>query len=117
MGRGGPQAYRDVGRGCPAESIAFSRDGKVLAVGDYYGNVTLWDVATRNKAATLPEGSEVSTVAFSPDRRTLAVGDVNGDLDLWDVVNRQRIATVNEGGQVDQPRLRPGREEPRRGRR
>ena len=48
-------------------SVAFSPDGTILAWGA--GAITLWDVASRRKIATL-EG--VTPVMFSPDGATLA---------------------------------------------
>ena len=37
-------------------SVAFSPDGKTLAVGHGYGNTRLWDVATQKNTATLLSG-------------------------------------------------------------
>ncbi len=93
-------------QGVQSSSLAFSPDGKILAVGtDSYnasgigrrGAVQLWDVATRQ-----PLGGPLATredctylLAFSPDGRTLAVagqgpGDEKvPDVQLWDVATRR----------------------------
>ena len=72
---------RDPRRGTstPVWSVAYSPDGKTLAVADgpldTPGTVTLWDVATRKVKATL-DGHErgVATVVFSPDGTTARLG-------------------------------------------
>ncbi|MDE2889289.1 MAG: hypothetical protein OXR72_13865 [Gemmatimonadota bacterium] len=59
-----------------------------------YGKVTLWDVATHRKLATL-EGLTgwVRSVAFSPDGTILASGGGDGKVTLWDVETGRNIAT------------------------
>ena len=85
--------------GSPVNSVAFSPDGRILAVGDNRGDVGLWDVAT-GRRTVLAEGSPVYGVAFSPDGRTLAVGDARGDVGLWDVATGRRTAILAEGSTV-----------------
>src|SRR5262245_15165722 len=64
-------------------SVAFSPDGKTLAVGHGYGNIRLWDVATQKNMATFPSGygqpaCGVNSVTFSPNGKTLAGGGGGG---------------------------------------
>ncbi len=84
-------------------SVAFSPDGKSLAVGDVYGNVHLWDVPGNKRTATLqrfnPRGRDedingVYSVAFSPDGSTLAAGTLRG-IKLWDVKSGEAAAGFN----------------------
>jgi Tol biopolymer transport system component len=77
-------------------SVAFSPDGKTLAVGDDDGDVYLWDVATARLTATLPDPASggVNGVAFTPDGQTLAAADGNGSVYLWGVASARRTATV-----------------------
>jgi WD40 repeat protein len=82
-----------VGVAVSAGSIAFSPDGKTLAVGNGDSTVGLWDVAARRTTAVLRGHVGLATVAFSPDGNTLAVGTWDGTIKLWDVA-----AIVRRGG-------------------
>ena len=73
-------------------SLSFSPDGALLASGYSDGTVTLWDVATQERIATL-QGYAGREVSFSPDGTTLASGS-SGTIILWDVRTRQRITTL-----------------------
>ena len=95
--------------GSPVRSIAFSPRRRVLAAGESGGHVSLWDMATGHKTATLAAGSAVYGVAFSPDGQILAAGDVSGHVSLWDVATRRRIATLPEGGAVFSVAFSPDR--------
>jgi WD40 repeat protein len=71
--------------------LAFSSDGKVLAVAHLDGKVQLWDVLTSRELATLtlgpPEGNTPtsgSVAVFSPDDRKLATA-YKGDVQVWDL--------------------------------
>src|SRR4029077_16660276 len=53
--------------------VAFSPDGKLLAAGNRYHTVRVWDVATKKEIKTLTgHMSDVWSIAFSPDGKTLA---------------------------------------------
>ena len=83
-------------------SVAFSPNGRTLAVGDESGDVGLWDTATGKRTATLSEGkgTVVYSVAFSPNGQTLAVGDSGGYIGLWHAAGERRTATLSEGSAV-----------------
>lgn len=82
-----------------ADSVAFSTDGAMLAVGGSGANgdgaVQLWDTVTRQLIATLPVGGAVAigAVAFRPDASTLAVV-TGGAVELWDTDTRQLIGAL-----------------------
>jgi serine/threonine protein kinase/WD40 repeat protein len=84
-----------------ALSLAFSPDGKTLAVGDRDGATYLWDVATAKLIhAPLidPSSQGITWVAFSPDGKTLAVSDINHCTYLWNVATGKRITTLVDPG-------------------
>lgn len=92
----GERTTLDAGE--PTSRLAYSPDGKTLAVGCPGGIVQLWDLTTGKQLARL-EGTHIpagsARVAFSPDGKLLAVtwdslDHRNGELQLWDVATRQR---------------------------
>jgi WD40 repeat protein len=82
---------RRVGRNC----LAFSPNGRLLALCWRGVMVRLWDTSTWEELPPLPgnsAGEDVSSVAFSPDGKTLAAGHnqaARGELWLWDVPSRK----------------------------
>ena len=84
-------------------SVAFSRDGHVMASGNSDGTTRLWNVADpahpRPLGQPLPSPpvtssaggtAVVQSVTFSPDGGTLASGDNIGNIQLWDVADPAR---------------------------
>ncbi|MFD3504398.1 hypothetical protein ACFWWT_38920 [Streptomyces sp. NPDC058676] len=91
---------RALADGREVTALAFSPDGKRLAVGDKTGHVTLWDGDARRRtggltgtADTVSRGQpeSVTALAFSADGRTLAVGGSAGTLRLWDTEGQQLL--------------------------
>ncbi|MCI0457434.1 MAG: sigma-70 family RNA polymerase sigma factor [Gemmataceae bacterium] len=65
--------------------VAFSADGKTVALGRSDRTVRFWDAATGSEQQRF-EGlvGEATNVALSPDSRYVALGNVIGRLHLWD---------------------------------
>jgi WD40 repeat protein len=65
--------------------VAFSPDGRRLALGDGENYVTVWDADSGEELLSL-EGHEavVTAVAFSPDGKRLASASQDDSVRLWD---------------------------------
>ncbi len=87
-----------IDRGMSA--VAFSPDGKTLAVGSFTENCILMDADTGKVQATLPgHGESARSLAFTPDGQILAVGSYDQTIRLWDW--RARKVTQTLEGQND----------------
>jgi WD40 repeat protein len=70
----------------PVRTLAFSRDGALLASAGEDATIRVWDVAAaalRTKLEGQPD--RIETVAFSPDGMQLASGSNNRTIMLWDM--------------------------------
>ncbi|MDQ5851372.1 MAG: WD40 repeat domain-containing protein, partial [Chloroflexota bacterium] len=91
-----------AGRRSLAEAMAFSSDGKYLAIGmnDALGNpnynaVILWDVrAARRLGEPLLAESRITGVAFSPDSANLVSGTEDG-MDMRDIASGQLLGKLS----------------------
>jgi WD40 repeat protein len=76
-------------------SVAWAPDGKSVASGNSSGVVTIWDVSSGRRIASLDheEGFHVLAVAFSPNGKILAAAP-GYNIELWDAANRKKIDTL-----------------------
>jgi WD40 repeat protein len=76
-------------------TLAYARDGALLACGASDCNVWLWDTATGEAVGCLQGHMRpVVTLAFSPNGSLLASGDYGGIVKLWDVASKKLHATL-----------------------
>jgi RNA polymerase sigma factor (sigma-70 family) len=79
-------------------SVAFSPDGKMLAVGgqksDHSGEVTLWNAERGELKHTLTLGNYVMAVAFSPDGKQVACCDGGETVKLWRVEKVEEVISL-----------------------
>ena len=89
-----------------AQSLAFSRDGKLLAVGEHGGSVKVYDVATRTLVQRItayapPVIRSVDTLSFSPDGRMIVTGTGFGSSALGPMLaDPVRVFRVGDGAKV-----------------
>jgi WD40 repeat protein len=87
------------------ESLAFSPDGKTLAVSaglitvpnkpDGIAEVTIWELEGKRKLATLKgHPAAVRQVAFSKDGKRLATACQDGRVRLWDCGDHREVGTL-----------------------
>jgi RNA polymerase sigma factor (sigma-70 family) len=67
-------------------AVALSPDGRLVAVGQaWYGEVRVWEVASRSERFLFRHGGPVTGLAFAPDGRALAAASLEAPVYLWDV--------------------------------
>jgi WD40 repeat protein len=78
--------------------LAFSRDGRMLAIARSAWTVQLIDPATGLEIATLtaPDPQHINSLCFSPDGQHLAVATNNHAVQLWDLrLIRRQLVELN----------------------
>ena len=82
-------------------SLAFSPDGKTLAVSSRDRVIGLWDPATGKEGKGLTGHlSFVNSVAFSPDGNKLVSGGNDATARLWDVATGKEISRFHNSPRV-----------------
>jgi WD40 repeat protein len=90
----GVAAWPIVSNAC--EFLAYSPDGKRLAVATIEGAVELWDTGTKQRLNTFNgHTGYLYMVAFSPDGTRLASAGVDGTVRLWDPSGRREVVPLS----------------------
>jgi WD40 repeat protein/serine/threonine protein kinase len=81
-----------LGHKSKLSSLAFSDDGKTLAVADTSDQtVKLWDLASRKVTALEGHTAHLWHLAFAPGGRTLASTSQDGTVRFWDVAGKKQL--------------------------
>ena len=78
-------------------AVAFSPDGRTLAVGGAGGSLQLWDVATQQPLSSAPlttPGEAITSLAFSPDDTTVYAGSAHVPLQRYAVDPDRALARI-----------------------
>jgi WD40 repeat protein len=95
-------AFLDDGVGA-LHTLAFSPDGKLLAVAGENWKILIWDVARRKMVGRPLAGHAegISSLAFSPDGKILVSASFDETIRLWDVRTQRQVGGAlrgNSGG-------------------
>ena len=92
--------HRFAGHGRIPISVAFSRDGKRLASGDWQGCIRLWDPdAPGEPLRTFTEaGQPISALAFTPDGSELATASYDRRVDVWNTKTGEHLRSIPHTG-------------------
>ena len=85
-----------------AAPVAFSPDGKVLAIANSVGEIKLWHVPIGRRISAISRlgffasisHADANSVAFSPNGKILVGADEDGTIRLWDSATGRRIGHV-----------------------
>jgi WD40 repeat protein len=73
------------------KSVAFSRDGRLLATGSADDSARVWRLADAKQLRSFPEhAGDVRAVAFSPDGTLLATGSADSGVRIWRLADGER---------------------------
>ncbi len=91
------------GHGPPRISVAFSRDGRRLATGNWLGTVKVWDAVSGGEplhtfTPTLGSRHPVVALAFNLDGTRLAAASFDRRVDVWDTTTGQPAHVLSHPG-------------------
>jgi len=90
-------------------AMVFSPDGNLLAIANFYGEVSLWNLRDFSHEVLRKQTRDTAkSVAFSPDGRRLVVGLQTHEVEEWDVSERRLFKTLHgHTGEINGVALSP----------
>ena len=85
------------GRG---STVAFSPDGRWVALGSWDGMARVWEAVTGQEVARMVHEGTVIAVTFSPDGRWVASASYDGTARVWEAATGQEVARMVHEGTV-----------------
>ena len=84
-----------------ARAVAFSPDGKLVAIGGGYaqqsGDVRIWDITKRREILQIAAHTDtIQSLAFSPDQKILATASYDKDIRLWNTTSGEELQTLRD---------------------
>ena len=81
--------------------LAVSRDSRLVATGLRNGTVSIYDVQTRNRVASLSSGQgrdDISSIAFSPNGREIAIATAEGRVKVFNLQSGEERYNIVDAG-------------------
>jgi WD40 repeat protein len=78
----------------PIDAVAFSPNGKLIAVGNQYGQVTLWDPAANKDLFSTKANGRIVHIAFMPDGKSLYTGSWDQTIRIYDAASGKEKAIL-----------------------
>ncbi len=78
-------------------AVTFSVKNTQLAIGDWDGKITLWDINTQEKFATFNANGTVESIVFSSDGKYMAASFQHGGVILWNLTTGKNHLTLLAG--------------------
>ena len=83
------------------EAVTFSPDGKLVAAGDEYFNVNIFNVESGELVRQLKHNVAFDGIAWSPDGQWVAGGSEGGEVVLWNSKNWKNEKILKAGNTVN----------------
>ena len=88
-----------------ATSLAFSPDGRALAVASNDGAARLYDISSGRELLRIQHGSPVATIAFAADGRRLATGSNDGKARVFAAASARPLSDLERAENNDEIQL------------
>ncbi len=92
---GNPLGFAEINSA--ALTARWSPDGSQIAIGDYDGQIHIWNTSTYDPINTLSGHTDrVEAIAYRPDGSVLASASHDGTIRIWDITSNQTVVTYSK---------------------